>query len=374
MDIKKIKDSLKLVIKIFKKNNYKNIKLSQKQKILFFEWLYNLVDSWIPLSKAINILFFQTKDKNIKKIIEIVNKDISKGMKLQDSLSWFRKSFSNFDIYIIKMWDVTWKLANSFDTIKTREEKNNEIKSKIIWSMIYPAIIITLSIIMIIWFITFVIPRVQKMYFDARVNLPSLTQKVIDISTYLQKNYITIISILIWIIILIIFLKKNKKTKIYFDKYILKIPIFWKLIKKKILNIFSNTLWILMSNWIAIQEALDISKNSIENAYYEKKIDYIIKKIWEWIPLSDLMGIKEIEKENPFFPIELASAVKIWEQTWKMPSLLIKISNKFERDIDSIVKNLFTIIEPLVIIIVWWIVWTLVMAILLPFFNMAKVL
>lgn len=367
MDISNIKN-------FFKKNNKKNIKLSQKQKILFFEWLYNLVESWIPISKAIGILYFQTKDKNIKQIIDIISKDISKGIKLQDSLSWFKRSFSNFDIYMIKMWEVTWKLANSFNIIKTREEKNNDIKSKIIWSMIYPIIIITLSVIMIIGFMTFVIPRVQKMYFDAKINLPNLTQKVIDISVYLQTNYIKLLWILIWIIFLIIFFKKNSKTKIYFDKYILKIPLFWDLIRKKILNIFSNTLWTLMSNWISIQEALNISKNSLENAYYEKEIEYIIEQIWEWIPLSDLMWIKDLTKENPFFPIELSSIVKIWEQTWKMPNLLIKISQKFERDIDKTVKNLQTAIEPIVIIIVWWIVWTLIMAILLPFFNMVNVL
>jgi len=89
-----------------------------------------------------------------------------------------------------------------------------------------------------------------------------------------------------------------------------------------------------------------------------------------------MMWIKEITswKENPYFPVELSSIVKIWEQTWRLPELLLKISNKFKKEIDNIVKNLATAIEPLVIVIVWIIVWILIMAIMLPFFNMVNVI
>jgi type IV pilus assembly protein PilC len=86
-----------------------------------------------------------------------------------------------------------------------------------------------------------------------------------------------------------------------------------------------------------------------------------IRKLKEW-------------KDDEYFPIELASIVKIWEQTWKLPSLLIRISNKFNKEIDVIVKWLSTVIEPIVIIFVWIVVWTMVMAILLPFFNMVNVI
>lgn len=352
------------------------LRISQKQKIIFFDNLYNLVSSWIPITNAMTIMIYQTKDKKVKKILKTISKDLSKWTKFQDSIKKFEKIFSTFDYNMIKMWEVTWKLANSFDIIKTREEKNANLKSKIIWALIYPIIIINLSIMMIIWFMLFVIPRVQKMYIDARVNLPDLTQKVIDISTFLQNNYI---SLLIWIFIFIVLLinfKKHPKTKIYADKIIINIPIFGWLIKKKILFIFSNTLWTLLKNWIMINEALEISKKSLDNTYYEKRINEMSVLLNEWIHLSELMWIKKIQNwiEDDYFPIELSSIVKIWEQTWKLPSLLINISYKFNKEIDNIVKNLSTAIEPVVIVFVWIIVWTMIMAILLPFFNMVNVI
>jgi type II secretory pathway component PulF len=187
-----------------------------------------------------------------------------------------------------------------------------------------------------------------------------------------------VVYIILWIIIFItaiIIFKTNKKTKIYWDKFIIKLPIFWPLIKKKILAMYAWNLWILLERWIIINQALKISSQTLENDFYEKEIKKIISWISTWKELSDLMWINEISswKENPYFPIELSSVVKIWEQTWKLPELLLKISNKFKKEIDNIVKNLATAIEPLVIVWVWIIVWILIMAIMLPFFNMVNV-
>lgn len=352
-----------------------SISISQKQKIELFDSLYNLINSWIPITNSLSILLFQTKNKNIKYIIESLLKDISKGKKLEESFKNFPRIFNNFDIYMIKMWEVTGKVAWSLENIKDREEKNSELKTKIIWALIYPAIIVSLSIAMIIGFMLFVIPRVQKMYSDAKVNLPELTQNVINASIFLQENYILIIITLIAIISWIITFKTHPHTKIYFDYFILKIPIFWPLIRKKILAIFSNTLWTLLQNGIMINEALDITKKSLDNKYYEKRIEKISEELSEGISLSESMWIKKLKDsiEDAYFPLELASIVKIWEQTWKLPSLLLKISQKFNKEIDIIVKWLSTAIEPIVIIAVWIIVGTMVMAILLPFFNMVNV-
>lgn len=355
--------------------NKSSVKLNQKQKIMFFDSLFNLINSWIPITNSLSIMLYQTKDKNVKLLIETILKNISKWKKLEDSFKEFPKIFSNFDVYMLKMWEVTGKVASSLETIKNREEANAELKTKIIWALIYPVIVVSLSICMIIWFMLFVIPKVQKMYSDAKVNLPSLTQSVIDISVFLQENFVLIILWLFLIIFWIITFKNNSKTKIYFDEWVLNIPLFWWLIRKKILAIFSNTLGTLLQNGIMINEALEITKNSLENKYYEKRIEEISEELNSWIALSESMWIKKIKDsiEDPYFPLELASIVKIWEQTWKLPSLLIKIWLKFNKEIDVIVKWLSTAIEPIVIIVVWAIVWVMVMAILLPFFNMVNV-
>ncbi len=352
-----------------------NVKLSSKEKILFLEQLWNLLESGIPIVNSFNIMSYQTKNKKIKKIIEKSIDSLRKWKNLKSIFSTFPKSFNQFDLSIIEMWELTWELSESINLIKNKEEKQKELKWKILGALIYPIVIISLSIAMILVFMIYVIPKIKTMYADAKVNLPILTKKVIIISDFIQNNLEIIIASFIFIILLIKFIKTSKYTKYYWDKFILRIPIFGNLIKKWILALFTNSLWTLIQRWIIINKALEISKNSLENKYYEKKLDKIISWISKWKSLSVLMWINDISKwkENPYFPIELSSTVKIWEQTWRLPELLQKISKKLNKEIDNITKNLSTAIEPIVIVIVWIIVWTLIMAILLPFFNMVNV-
>lgn len=297
-------------------------------------------------------------------------------MSLEDSFKSFPKIFNSFDVSLIRMGEVTGKLWDIIETIKEKEEKTRELKWKIIGALIYPIVIITLAIGMIWVFMVFVIPRITDMYKDAKVNLPNITQTVIDISEFLQVNYhYILLGIFIFLLLLRAF-KKHKKTKIYWDRFILHIPIFWILIRKKILALFSSSMATLLQQGIMINDALKITSWALENDYYEKEVIRIVREVSSWKKLSDLMWINLIAsgKESPYFPIELSSIIKIWEQTWKMPHLLGKISKKFNKEIDVTVKNLATAIEPIVIVAVWAIVGTIIMAVMLPFFNMVNVI
>ncbi len=353
-----------------------SVKISLKDKINLLEQLSSLINSWIPILNSFKIMIYQTRDKKIKRLISQIISTLNKGESLKDAFLKHPNIFSTFDISIIEMWEVTWKLWDAIETIKIKEEKSKELKWKIIWALVYPMVIISLSILMIWVFMIFVIPKIQKMYTDAKVNLPDLTQWVINASIFLQEN---IKEICTWIIIFIILLsifKNHPRTKIYFDRFILKIPLFGWLIKKKILALFCSSLWTLLQNGIIINSSLQISSKALENDYYEKELKKLISWVSKWIELSTLMWIEEISKwkENSYFPVELASIVKIWEQTWKLAPLLLKISQKYNKEIDNLVKNIWTAIEPIVIVVVWWIIWTLIMAIMLPFFNMVNVI
>lgn len=357
------------------KANY-NIKISSKDKISLLEQLSNLLNSWIPLINSFKIIMYQTRDKKMKLLYKTIVENINKWDSLKDIFWKYKNIFNIFDLSIIEMWELTWKLWDSIETIKIKEEKSKELKSKIIWALIYPMVIIALSIIMILVFMIYVIPKITNMYKDAKVNLPELTQTVINISNFLQKN---IFEIIIWIIIFIIIFiafKNHPKTKIYFDRAILHLPIFWILIQKKILWLFTSSLSILLDSWVIINKSLEVSSRALDNDYYEKKLRDVIKNVSMWKTLSGCMWIDEIQtwKQNFLFPIELASVVKIWEETWKLSPLLKRISLKYTKEIDELIKWMQTAIEPIVIIFVWWIIWTLIMAIMLPFFNMVNVI
>lgn len=350
--------------------------MSLKDKINLLEQLSNLLNSGIPITNALKIIILQTREKKKQEFLKNLVEMLNKGRSLKECFAQYPKIFWTFDISIVEMWEVTGKLWDAIETIKEKEEKEKELKGKILWALIYPIVIVTLSFAMICVFMVYVIPKIQKMYKDAKVNLPDLTEAVIQISNFMQEEIIFIVAGFIFMIVAIVIFKNHSKTKIYFDAWILKIPLFGWLIRKKILSLFTSSLSTLLDNGIIIHEALGIASNALENKYYEKEIQKIIEWVSRWVALSTMMWIEDIQKwkENPYFPIELASVIKIWEQTWKMSDLLGKISGKYNKEVDTVVKNMQTAIEPMVIVGVGLIIWTIIMAIMLPFFNMVNVI
>ena len=180
--------------------------------------------------------------------------------------------------------------------------------------------------------------------------------------------------------------KKVPKFKFEVDKNVLRIPIFWEIIKKKILVRFADFLSILLLSGITINKSLLIIKNAMDNSYYSKEVENILEKVKAWMTISSAMWVEVLEsvkkewkkeqrkvKLSPAFPIEMSTSVKIWEQTWSLARMLQKTSTRYTKEIDNIVKNLSTLLEPIIIVVIWVIVWTIIMAILLPFLNMANV-
>ncbi|MDP2090111.1 MAG: type II secretion system F family protein [Candidatus Gracilibacteria bacterium] len=370
--IEKIKEFFSKI----KFSNTSKISISSKDKINLLEQLSNLLNSGIPLVNSFKIIMYQTKDKKLKNLVKELIEKLNKGDSLKDAFSNYDNIFNIFDLSIIEMGEVTGKLGNSIETIKIKEEKSRELKTKIIGALIYPMVIVGLSLAMILVFMIYVIPKITDMYKDAKVNLPELTQNVIDVSDFLQKYVFEIIVLLIIFIISFIIFKKNPRTKIYYDKAILYVPIFGPLIKKKILSLFTSSLGILLTNGVIINKSLEISARALDNDYYSKELSEIINSVSRGKNLSSCMGIDEIQtgKENFLFPIELASVIKIGEETGKLAELLTKISKKYSKQIDELVKNMQTAIEPIVIVVVGAIIGTLIMAIMLPFFNMVNVI
>lgn len=367
---------IKQILQWFLKKSSSGIHISLKEKIQLLDQLSNLLSSGIPITNALKIISYQTRKQKIKALLLDLLEDLNKGISFKESCSKYTSIFSVFDLSIIEMWEVTGKIADSIETIKNKEEKNREIKGKIIWALIYPAVILTLSVWMIMVFMIYVIPKIQTMYKDAKVNLPDLTQNIINISNFLQENLFSLWISIVAFFMIIGFLRKHPRTKIHFDHFVLRIPLFWKLIQKKILSLFTSSLAILLESWVIINKSLEISSHALENDYYEKRLKYINAEVSKGRELSQLMGIDKIQsgKEDFLFPIELASVVKIGEETGRLAPLLGKIWKKYNKEIDDIVKNMQTAIEPIVIIGVWLIIGTIIMAIMLPFFNMVNVI
>lgn len=363
------------------------MKINQKQKIYFLDNLSSLINAWIPIIQALDIIAFQTKHKKTNSIIKELKKWISEWENLFIIVRKIKWVFNIFDQAMIETWEATGQVGKALEVIVKKEEKEYDLNKKIKQALIYPVAIVIVTLAMLTVIMIYVIPKIEWIYKESNVNLPELTQAVISTSHFFVNNFVFLaIWILSLIFALIQFHKYNKPFKLFLDRKILDIPIFWELIKKRILVQFADFLSTLMGSWIMINKALLIVKNAMSNSFYEKIAQEIIEEVKTWQPLSSAMWVeimnwnkttqerKILINKNFAFPIELSTAVKIWEQTWSLSKMLQKTSLRYTKEIDNTVKNLSTMLEPIIIVVIWVVVWTIIMAIMLPFLNIASVI
>ncbi len=276
------------------------------------------------------------------------------------------------------------------ETVTEREEKSLELTGKVKQALIYPVAIAVIAVAMIGVIMTYVVPKIENVYRESNANLPALTQSVIGASRFLREYGILVLVAGFLIASAFPVLMRIPKFRMVFDIFVLRIPIFGNIIRKKILVTYCEFLSSLLSGGIVINRALLIVRSGMGNASYEREIDSMLADVKSGKPLSSSMGGEYTERkirgeaipaneESVFlrkiecFPIELSTAVKVGEQTGSLAKMLEKSARRYNREIDSLVKNMSSMLEPIVIVGVGGIVGTIVMAIMLPFFNMVNV-
>jgi type IV pilus assembly protein PilC len=230
--------------------------------------------------------------------------------------------------------------------------------------------IVFVAIAMITVIMTFVIPKIEGMYKEANVNLPGITQGLIDTSHFIKDNLFLILVVFGGAVIGGMFALKNRAVRKWFDGKILHTFIFGNILRKQVLITFCEFLSTLLSAGILINKALLIVRNGIGNLSYEDEILTVIEEIKSGKTLSSTMGSDLIERKNTdltqienklafenalrrseFFPIELGTAVKIGEQTGTLGKMLDRVSTRYNKEVDGIIKNLSAMLEPVIILV-----------------------
>lgn len=363
---------------------------SRKEKILFLDNLGSLINAGIPIVRALQIIYFQSENKRIQEISAYFKQAIESGKNIIQVCESLPKIFSPFDRAMFEMGEATGKMGQVLSLIMEREEKQQDLERKIRQALIYPASILLVAIGMVVTIMTYVVPKIEKIYQDSHVNLPPLTEFIISTSRFLRSEGIYLVIVGIVLISGFFLALKNPRFRYEFDRRILSLPIFGNILRKKILIVFTEFLATLLNAGILINRSLSIVQTGMENRYYETEIDAILSDIKTGKTLSSALGGEYIERkirgevigegEGDFkrrvdcFPIELSMSVKIGEQTGSLARMLEKMAVRYNKDVDVTIKGISSMIEPVIIVGIGGIVGVIIMAIMLPFFNMVNVI
>ncbi len=339
--------------------------ISNKKMAYFTRSLADLIEGGLTVYEAINTIMKQTKDSSLKNLIESIKKDLKDGLPLSHSLMKRDNIFSPLFINLVKAGEASGTLEESCKRVADFYERKTALKGNILRSLSYPIFLIAIGFASISVIFTFVIPKLIPVFSEMGVNLPFIT-KIILKAGKLFKNYWKEAGISLALILLITEkLIKSEKGKIYFQKILFKIPIIKTIALKKDLAECFYSSGTLIQNGIPPYEAFEITAQTTSNPILKNELNGMLQEFKKGKNISDLM-----EKSPYFFP-EAVNILKVGEKTGNLHKPLLKLSNKYEKEVEKTMNTFITFIEPILILIFGLILGIIIVAMLLPIFKLS---
>jgi type IV pilus assembly protein PilC len=340
-------------------------KITTKDLVVFTRQFATMIDAGLPLVQCLDILGRQQDNKTFKKIILEVKESVESGSTFADALAKHPKAFDDLYVNLVAAGEVGGILDTILNRLAAYIEKALKLKKKVKSAMTYPTTIVGIAAVVIAIIMIFVIPAFEKMFADFGGALPAPTQIVINLSRFLQK-YIAVF--IVGFILLVQAFKRFYKTKRgreLVDDFALKLPVAGILIRKVAVAKFTRTLGTMLTSGVPILDGLDIVAKTAGNKTVEKAIYKVRQSI------SEGKTIAEPLEKSGVFPAMVCQMIAVGEQSGAIDTMLNKIADFYDEEVDDAVGNLTAMMEPLLMLFLGTTVGGLVIAMYLPIFKLA---
>lgn len=331
----------------------------------FTRQLSTMITAGLPLAGALSILVRDGKPE-VTQMMAVILQDVEGGNSFADSIAKHKKVFSRLYIQLVHAGETGGVLDTVLERLADNMEKEKEFKAKTKGALIYPVIVIIAMFVVAIIMMIFVIPKLTEMYKDFGAELPLVTRILIGLSDAMVKFWWMFAAGIAGIIFAFKQYYKTELGRYKIDELKLKIPVFGVLQKKVILTEFSRTLALLLGSGITLLEAIAIVTESVENVVYRNALKEVSKQVEKGSSLSGALSHYES------FPTILHQMMSVGEETGKLDEVLKKLSVYFEQESEHAIKNMTTAIEPMIMIVLGLGVGAMVIAIIMPIYNLTS--
>lgn len=343
-------------------------KVKLQEKAVFFRLLAVMVDAGIPIIRSLETLAEQNeKNKKFQRTISDMAIKIEEGESLSGSMEKHPKIFSDSQVGMIRSGEVSGHLNDILKDMAKETEKNARTIAKVKGALTYPVVVLTILFLVMFLMMVFVVPNIIQLFLETGTELPLVTKIVIALSDFMRNNAIVIILGITIFVAGIITLKKTKEGKNYWDIFMLKIPIIGDLVRKSTLAQFARSLGNLLGAGVSITQSLHIIGNAMKNEVYKRKIKHAGDDIRGGIPLAETL------RNSKEFPNMLVNMIEVGEQTAQLEDVSKKLAIFYDEQVDTAVKSLTKVMEPIIMVFVGIAVGGLVAAVMLPILNMSSV-
>lgn len=336
-----------------------------KDILIFTRQFATMIDAGLPLVQCLDILGSQMDNPAFRKVVFAIKNKVEQGSTFADALADHPKVFDELFVQLCAAGEVGGILDNILNRLASYREKNEKLKRKVKSAMTYPAIVLTVAFGVTALLLLKVTPVFAKMFSDFGSALPAPTQFVVDLSEWAQKYVFHVFGIVAVIATAITYTYRHPQGRRLMDKMFLMAPIFGDVIRKVAVARFTRTLGTMISSGVPILDALDVTAKTAGNRSVEEAIYFVRGKIAEGKNIAGPL------LETKVFPPMVVQMIGVGEATGAMDTMLNKIADFYDDEVDTAVAGLTAMIEPLMMVFLGGVVGGFLIAMYLPIFGIA---
>lgn len=339
------------------------------QLVIFTRQLSAMVGAGVPLLRSLSSLEKHAEDPVLKKTLGVVIKDVEGGASLGDALSKHPMSFNDIYVNMVRAGETAGILDDILKRLAYQQEKSSAIRKKIKSAMAYPTVLIVITVLAFFGLMLFVIPQIGKILTDLGgpdAKLPGITLFMLGVSHIITSYWYIIFPVLGATVFGVVKYINTKKGRRQFDALILKIPGINTIIKKVAIARFARTFSALMGAGVAVLECLEVTSRAVGNTLYQEALRAAAQEVKNGKALSAVI------EANPLFPAIVGQMLAVGEETGQTDTVLIKVADFYEEEVDLAIEGISSIIEPTMIVVMGGMVGLIAASVMTPIAQLSQ--
>ncbi len=338
-----------------------------KEKMVFARNLAVMISSGLVVARAIKSLSLQTKNKTFRKILDDVYEEVQAGKTLSESLGKYPAVFSELFTNMVYVGEVSGNLESVLDILALQLEKEHDLKSKVKGAMTYPAVIVIAMVGIGVLMLTYILPKITGVFKDMDVELPKTTLFIMGMSDFLREHAILSVAIVVFLGIGVKFFYGTTGGRKFFHFLFLRMPIVGNIVVKVNCARFARIYSSLLKSGVSVVDSLKIVGKTLGNVYYKDVLAEAIEEIQKGTNLSVVIAAHERQ-----FPILVSQIIEVGEETGKTEVVLERLAEFYEEEVNQITKNMSSIIEPVLMLLIGGGVGFFAVAMLQPMYSVLE--
>ena len=341
--------------------------VSSQEVSIFARQFATMIGSGVPLVRCLTILQSQAENPYFKKVINQIRTDVEGGATFSKALEKHPKVFNNLFCSLVKAGEIGGILDTILERLADYLESSEALKAKIKGAMTYPVVVFAIAGLVVVALVMFVLPQFKEIFLGMNIELPWATQFLLSLSDFMVGWWFVVLPGIVLVPMLIWKFFQTKTGSRIWDTNILRVPNLGMMMRKVAVAKFTRTLGTLISSGVPILQALEVTSQTAGNCVIAEAVDKTR------ISIREGESIAEPLKSSGVFPPMVVQMIAVGEETGELDKMLTKIADFYDTEVDTAVKGLTSVIEPLVIVVLGVVIGGIVMAVFMPMLKLVNV-